>query len=134
MRKLLYSGAIFFTALNAIASSGDTTYRFSASQAIEYALEHQKNVLNAEADEGIARAQVREITGIGLPQINGSVDIKDFFELPTSLIPGEFFGGEPGSFIPVPLYSQAVYRLSRTSAMSRRISSRSASSGVSRPA
>lgn len=106
MRKLLYSGAIFFTALNAIASSGDTTYRFSASQAIEYALEHQKNVLNAEADEGIARAQVREITGIGLPQINGSVDIKDFFELPTSLIPGEFFGGEPGSFIPVQFGTQ----------------------------
>ncbi|MFM2134668.1 MAG: hypothetical protein RL021_68 [Bacteroidota bacterium] len=101
MRKTLSVCAILFAALTATANSGDTVYRFSANQAIEYALEHQKNVLNAEADAGIAQAQVREIKGIGLPQINGSVDVKDFFELPTSLIPGEFFGAEPGTFIPV---------------------------------
>lgn len=92
-----------------ISSSGqtkDSTLRFSAKEAISYALEHQKNVKNANLDLQISNEQVREITGIGLPQINGSVDVKDFFELPTSLIPGQFFGGEPGSFIPVKFGTQ----------------------------
>ncbi|MFM2208342.1 MAG: hypothetical protein RL213_2317 [Bacteroidota bacterium] len=83
------------------AASADSSFHFSAKEAIDYAFEHQKNVLNANMDARISEAQVREITGIGLPQVNGSVDIKDFFELPTSLIPGEFFGEPAGTFLPV---------------------------------
>jgi outer membrane protein TolC len=83
------------------AATADSSFRFSAKEAIDYAFEHQKNVLNANMDARISEAQVREITGIGLPQVNGSVDLKDFFELPTNLIPGEFFGEPAGTFIPV---------------------------------
>jgi outer membrane protein len=74
---------------------------FSLQQAIDYALQNQANVKNAMIDEDIAKQQVNEITGMGLPQINSSFDVRDFLEIPTSLIPAEFFGGEPGTFFPV---------------------------------
>jgi outer membrane protein TolC len=38
---------------------------------------------------------------MGLPQINGNVSYQDNFRLQQSLIPAEFFGGQPGEFIPV---------------------------------
>ena len=73
---------------------------FSLQEALIYAKDHSPNVLNAQLDEGLAKARTREITGIGLPQISASADIKDYFDLPTSLLPGEIFG-RPGSFTPV---------------------------------
>jgi len=42
----------------------------------------------------------REAVGGGLPQLNFSGSWDDFLHLPTSLIPGEFFG-RPGEMIPV---------------------------------
>lgn len=74
---------------------------FSLQQAIDYALTHQSAVQNAQIDEQIARNKVRETTGIGLPQVSSNFTFQDFLELPTSLIPGEFFGQAAGTFIPV---------------------------------
>jgi outer membrane protein len=74
---------------------------FTLQQAIDYALQNQANVKNAMIDEDIAKQKVNEITGMGLPQINSSFDVRDFLEIPTSLVPAEFFGGEPGTFFPV---------------------------------
>jgi outer membrane protein len=74
---------------------------FTLKQAIEYAQKNNLNVLNAELDVKMANAQKNEVTGIGFPQISGNVDVKDFVEIPTSLIPAEVFGGPAGSFIPV---------------------------------
>src|SRR4051812_41076509 len=74
------------------AQSADSTYSFSLKQAVDYGLTHQPSVLNAGIDEQIAKQKVNEIRGIGLPQVNASFDLNDFISLPTSLIPGEFFG------------------------------------------
>lgn len=74
---------------------------FSLQAAIDYAIKHNANYLNAELDVKMNEYKRKEITGIGLPQISGSVDYKDYFELPTSLLPGQFFGAPPGTFIPV---------------------------------
>lgn len=74
---------------------------FSLQQAVDYALQNHRDVKNAVLEEQIAKQKVNEITGMGLPQINSSFDVKDFLEIPVSLVPGEFFGGEPGSFFPV---------------------------------
>ncbi|MGB3949161.1 MAG: TolC family protein [Bacteroidia bacterium] len=81
--------------------TGVTSYSFSLPQAIEFALQNQNNVKNALLDEEISKNKVKEITGIGLPQINGSFDVKKFIEIPTSLVPAQFFGGPPGSFAAV---------------------------------
>jgi outer membrane protein len=74
---------------------------FTLQQAIDYALQNQTSVKNAMLDEQIAKQKVKEITGLGLPQVNSSFDVKDFLEIPTSLIPAEIFGGPPGSFAAV---------------------------------
>lgn len=74
---------------------------FSLQEAINYALEHQPTVVNAAIDEKIAKQQVNEIIGLGTPQINGSAEINNFIEVPTSFVPAEFFGGEAGSYYPV---------------------------------
>lgn len=88
------------------APKAGTSYSYSLKQAIDYAMQNQDNVKNAMIDEELARDKVKEIRGSGLPQINGSVDVKDFVEIPTSLIPAEFFGGPPGSFAAVKFGTQ----------------------------
>lgn len=74
---------------------------YSLQQAIEYSLKNSPMYLNAELDYQSADARRKEITGIGLPQINGSIDVKDYINIPTSLLPAQIFGGPAGSFIPV---------------------------------
>jgi outer membrane protein TolC len=74
---------------------------FSLQQSIDYAVKNSPNYLNAELDLKNAVYKKNEITGLGLPQVSGSVDIKDYVELPTSLLPGQFFGAPAGTFIPV---------------------------------
>lgn len=87
-------------------TSDSASVSFSLQQAIDYALQNQKDVKNAVLEEQIAKQKVNEITGLGLPQISTSFDLKDFLEIPTSLIPAEFFGGAPGTFIPVKFGTQ----------------------------
>lgn len=106
MRKLLLCCLALGCAILTKALPADSLQRFSVKEAVEYALEHQKDVKNATLDAKISDAQVKEIVGIGMPQLNGSVDLKDFFELPTSLIPGQFFGEPAGSFIPIKFGTQ----------------------------
>lgn len=74
---------------------------FSLKKAIEYALVNQHSVKNALLDEEIARKKVNELVGIGTPQIEASAELNDFLKIPVSFVPGEFFGGEPGSYFPV---------------------------------
>ncbi len=74
---------------------------FSLKQALDYAYSHNLDLKNAQLDEERMVAQKNEIRGIGLPQVSASFEMKDFIELPTSLLPAEFFGGPPGTFIPI---------------------------------
>ncbi|MDO9001707.1 MAG: TolC family protein [Bacteroidota bacterium] len=74
---------------------------FSLQQSIDYALKNSPNYLNSELDLKSAVYRKNEITGLGLPQITGSIDLKDYIDLPTSLLPGEFFGAPAGSYVPV---------------------------------
>jgi outer membrane protein len=71
----------------------------SLKQAIDYAMKNQVSIQNADLDIQITEAKRKEVLGIALPQINSSLDVRDFLDLPTSLIPAEFFGGKPGTFI-----------------------------------
>lgn len=76
-------------------------YEFSAAQAVDYAKKNSMQVKNALLDIRIRQQGNREITSAAFPQVNGSVNLTKYIDLPTSLIPGEFFGGAPGTFIPV---------------------------------
>lgn len=93
--------AVLFS-LTAFSQTKDSAnFSFSLQQAINYALDNQKDVKNAIIDEQLAQKKVNEIMGMGLPQINASFDLREFIEIPTSLIPADFFGGMPGTFAAV---------------------------------
>lgn len=87
-------------------STGTGGSEFTLQAAIDYANKHNANYLNAEIDMKLADYRNKEVIGIGLPQISGSVDLKDYFEIPTSLLPGQFFGAPAGTFIPVKFGTQ----------------------------
>ena len=102
MKKLILLVGTGWITLNSLSQTKDTSsYSFSLQKAIEFALQNQKDIKNALIDEQIAQKKVNEIAGIGLPQINSSFDLKEFIEIPTSLIPAEIFGGAPGTYAAV---------------------------------
>lgn len=90
-----------YAQLNAQDKKDTATYNFTLKQSVDYALQHNTTVLNARLDEVAATQKVKEVIGIGLPQIDGSFQVQNFLDIPTSLIPAEIFGGPPGAFIPV---------------------------------
>ncbi len=91
--------AIIFAGV--ISANANEPLRLSLKDAQKYALEHNLELRNAKADANIASRQVWEITASGLPQIDGSVGYQYFTDIPTNLIPAEFFGGSPGDFLEV---------------------------------
>ena len=82
-------------------SFAQQTNAFTAKQAVEYALKNSAQVKNALLDIQIQRQTNKEITAAAFPQINGNVSINDYLSIPTSLIPAQFTGGTPGTFIPL---------------------------------
>ncbi len=99
MKKLFLIIGIGVISNSLFSQTKDSTaFSFSVQQAIDYALKNQYNVQNAIIDQDLAAQKVKEVTGLVLPQINSSADFKDWFYLPTNLVPGSFFGGSPGSY------------------------------------
>ena len=74
---------------------------FTAKEAVDYAIKNSVQVKNALVDIEIQRQTNKEITAAAYPQINGNLSVNDFLNIPTSLIPAEFFGGPPGTYAPV---------------------------------
>lgn len=75
--------------------------RFSLEEAKAYAMENSWFIKNTSLEVSKARKKVWETITTGLPQVSGSSAYNKFLNLPVSLIPGEFFGGDPGTYIPV---------------------------------
>ena len=96
-----YALLLSVVVLSKVSGQESNSAKFSLQQSIEYAIKNSPNYLNSELDLKNATYRRNEITGLGLPQINGSIDIKDYIELPTSLLPGQFFGAPAGTYIPV---------------------------------
>jgi outer membrane protein TolC len=76
-------------------------HSMSLQEAVEYALVHNQNILNAQLDIVAAEGFVKENFASGLPQINGGINLADNFELPTSFLPAEIIGGPPGESVPI---------------------------------
>lgn len=74
---------------------------YTLQQALDYAYTHNANQLNAELDKQSSIYYKKQVRGIGFPQISGSLDVKDYTAIPTSLLPGQFFGAPAGTYIPV---------------------------------
>lgn len=74
---------------------------FSLAEAKEYALKNSYVVRNSGLDVESAKKKVWETIADGLPQVEGSAAYNNYLNLPTQLIPGDFIGGEPGSYVEV---------------------------------
>ena len=74
---------------------------FSLEEAIAFALENNYSAINAGRDIVDAQKQKWETIADGLPQISGAISYQNQLKQPISLIPAEFFGGEPGTFQPI---------------------------------
>ena len=67
-------------------------------RALQEALRNNRSVQNADRDIEMAHKQRWETIATGLPQISASAGYNKAIELPTSLIPAEFLGGNVGEF------------------------------------
>jgi outer membrane protein TolC len=77
------------------------TQRFSLGEALQFAMENSYVLKNSQNDITLAQKEVWKTVTIGLPQVSGTANYNKFLDLPVSLIPGEFFGEDPGTYIPV---------------------------------
>ena len=97
----------------------EKTYSFTLDEAISFALENNYSAINASRDIIAAQKQKWETIAGGLPQINGNVSYQNQLKQPVSLIPGEFAGGAPGTFVPI-VFGQAQ-SASATATLSQQI-------------
>ncbi|WP_396597931.1 TolC family protein [Dokdonia sp. R86516] len=92
-----------YIAVMLLASVGVTaqTRSFTVEEAVTFALDSNYTAINSRRDIAKAIKQKWETTASGLPQVSASLDYNYQIKQPTQLIPAEFTGGEPGTFIPV---------------------------------
>lgn len=84
-----------------ISFGQENSYNFTLQEAIDFALENNRQAKNAVRDVSISERQKWEATATGLPQISGSIDYQNWLKQQVSLLPGEIAGGAPGTFVPV---------------------------------
>ncbi len=89
--KQLFLMAAFLMTAGMYAQEKEQKTAFTLQEAIDYALEHNQNYINSTLDVEAAKYRNKEYTGIGLPQINASADVKDYLTIPTSVIPAKAF-------------------------------------------
>ncbi|MBW4359294.1 TolC family protein [Flavobacterium taihuense] len=99
--KNIFILTLTLLALSVNAQDSAKRYSFSLQQAIDHALENNYSAINSGRDIEAAREKKWETTAMGLPQINAGVDFTDNFVLQKSVVPAEFFGGEPGTYAEV---------------------------------
>jgi outer membrane protein len=76
-------------------------HTFSIEEAISYASKNNVQVKNALIDVEVQQQTNKFITADALPNISGTAGTTAFFQTPVTIVPGEFFGGAPGSTIAV---------------------------------
>ncbi|HVU97483.1 MAG TPA: TolC family protein [Puia sp.] len=75
------------------------------AQTIDYSTKNSVLVKNALLDYRIQEQSNRATTSQALPQITGNLGVTDYVQIPTTVLPGEFFG-QPGKFVPVKFGTQ----------------------------
>ena len=89
---------IFSLLLSIIGFSQENKLSFTLQEAIDYALLNNRTAKNAALDIEAAKQQKWETTSTGLPQISAEIGYQNFLKQQVSLIPAEFFGGNPGEY------------------------------------
>ena len=93
MRKIL-----LIIAFTSYSFSQGETISLSIDDAVEYGIENNRKLMNAEREIKMAFKERWKTIAIGLPNVTLDLNYLNYLELPTSLIPAEFFGGQKGEF------------------------------------
>ncbi|MDH4058486.1 MAG: TolC family protein [Cyclobacteriaceae bacterium] len=110
--KIIYTLFLLLVGGTAFAQGVSGQKAYSLDDCIQFALENNQNIKNAQLEYESSEYRVGEILSIGLPQLDVATDLGYNFVVPTSFIPAEFVGGEVGTFIPVqfsPAYNGQAY-------------------------
>lgn len=89
---------LFFTLLISFLGFSQNSTGLSLKAAIDYGLANNINLKNASLEIQKAYKEKWATIARGLPQISASANYQNFLELPVSLVPAEFFGGQKGEF------------------------------------
>ncbi|MFT6970764.1 MAG: outer membrane protein, partial [Roseivirga sp.] len=90
--RYIYALALMLLTVTVSAQTG-----LSLNKAIEYALLHNENVLNADLSMQDAEAQVFETRADGLPQVTGGFNYTNNLFIAKSPIPTSFITGDPNA-------------------------------------
>ena len=99
IKKITILQVLFFS-LSALQAQ-DFPKAVTLEEAIEFGLENNRNIINANLEVQKAYKEKWKTIATGLPQLRARADYQNFIELPTSLIPAQFFGGNDGEFAEV---------------------------------
>lgn len=97
------------TVVSSVVSAQETITFNTLEETIGYAIENNNNLEGARIDQEIIQAQISEVKGRALPQINGSAGFTDNFSLQEQILPAEIFGGEPGTTLSVAFGNRYQY-------------------------
>ncbi|MGB0429770.1 MAG: TolC family protein [Bacteroidia bacterium] len=78
---------VFCIATIGANAQNDDVQHFTLAEAQQYAMENNDTIKITKLDEEKSKAQISETRAIGLPQINGSLGMNYFFDIPTQLLP-----------------------------------------------
>lgn len=101
MKKIIVIIIVGMTVAPVLAQDSTATYSLQA--AIDYALENQRSIQNAVLDEQGANAKVKETISIGLPQVNGKIDVMDNLEVQSQFVPANGFDQTAPADLIIPL-------------------------------
>jgi len=83
----------------ALAAQAQGPISLSLQQAMDMAAQQAYSVQASALEAEKMQHRVKEITAIGLPQINGEVQVQNFIDVPTQLIPNFFTPGQGPEFV-----------------------------------
>ena len=92
---------ILVTWILPLAVMAQSPSTFTMQEAIDYALVHNTKILSSQKSVLSAEFERRKTIATGLPQITGDLSYNNWLKQQVSLIPAEFFGGNPGEFAAV---------------------------------
>ena len=89
---------MFLTLLFGSTQAQELPESLTLEEAIAFGLTHNRSIINADREIQKAKKEKWKTIATGLPQISSEVNYQNFLEMPVSLVPAEFFGGNPGEF------------------------------------
>ena len=102
MKKIIFVITSFaITGLLQAQDARNATHAFSLEQCVDFAQKNNVQVKNSLLAIEVQAQTNREIAAAALPTVNTNLGGTNYLIIPTSLLPGQIFGGTPGTFIPV---------------------------------